>query len=295
MGFLANVDSTILKLNLDHGFKVDAMSLDEAFDFISVIEGLPRVNLSLELDRIRCLNSEEEKLYCIKKSFESDESGIKWTNAMPKFEDKYVEGYLIPIFKLMRLFKEGGIFMPKRYYWGADNDTPKPFIRMHTTLYIPRGPKYIIKDSEISDLNHFIQNTKLPFTELSLQLAFEHFDLSYHTDNVNLSFLSLMISLETLFNPADSELKYRISRNTAVLLGMGRTSAKDIFEDVKRLYNARSKLVHTGKPEISQENQLQLRQYVRESIKKIDKIGKTKEELLDILNSCGFGERLRKK
>ena len=123
-----------------------------------------------------------------------------------------------------------------------------------------------------------------------MQLAFENFELSYQTQNINLSFLSLMISLETLFHPSDQgELRYRISRNTAVLLGNEKEDSETVFREIKDLYNKRSKVVHTGESNIiNKDDLLKLRYYVMESIKKVNKIGKDKEELLKQLNSQGF-------
>lgn len=293
MGLLANVDSTISKLYLDHGFTVEAISLNEGVDLISDLEGIPALEVHLKLLGESCLNSDEEKLYFVHNFFESRESGIKWTNAQANFENNIVQGYLIPVFQLMRLFKEGNICMPIRYYYVMDGGTPKSFHRAATYLHIAESPKYTLEDSEILDLNDFIQNTKLPFKRPFLQLAFENFELSYQTPK-HLSFLSLMISLEVLFHPNnEGELTYRISRNTATLLGKDKkkTESKEIFKKVKTLYSKRSAIVHTGKSDINDDDLLELRHYVRDSIKEITKMDKRKNDLLDILNSSGFGER----
>jgi hypothetical protein len=101
-----------------------------------------------------------------------------------------------------------------------------------------------------------------------------------------------MISLETMLNPADRELRYRVSRNAAVLLGRDREDSKRVFKEVKVLYDKRSKLVHTGNNKlISQEDVLRLRDCVRKSIKQILAMNKNKDQLLEMLNSSGFGER----
>jgi hypothetical protein len=69
---------------------------------------------------------------------------------------------------------------------------------------------------------------RYPFRK-TLQLAFNNFNLSYEVENVNLQFLSLMNGMEVLFNPSGGgELTYRISRNTAVLLGQDKIEAENI-------------------------------------------------------------------
>ena len=103
-----------------------------------------------------------------------------------------------------------------------------------------------------------------------------------------------MISLETLFNSGRQKLSYRISRNTAVLLGKEKEDSETIFSDIKDLYDKRSKIVHTGNSNIvDQDDLLKLRHYVRESIKEINKIDKNKDEFLKMLDSCEFGEGSR--
>ena len=182
--------------------------------------------------------------------------------------------------------------MPWVYYYSIGNDDiPRPYKRIIMPLRVLKEP-YTIESSEIPGLLEFIKNTKLPFTEPSLQLAFDNFELSYEVGNTHLSFLTLMISLETLLNPGEQELTYKISRNAAVLLGKKDNNSKDIFDEIKKLYSKRSKIVHTGKSDIiNGEDLFKLRKYVRYSIKEINKIGKTGKELWDLLNSRGFSEK----
>jgi len=294
IGLLANTDSSIPNVTLDHAFKIHAMSEEDCIGILSNLEGLPHeeVGKKLFID-FPCLNSNERKFYSINNSFESDNgSSTELWNAVARFENKFVHSYLDTVIQLMRLFKEGNICMPLKYYYFVDNNTPKVFIRKSTSLYISPMPKYTLESSETSELQKFIQNTKLPFEESFLQLAFGNFELSYQIHDRNLSFLSVMISLETLFNPGLQELRYRVSRNAAVLLGKEKEDSKTIFSEIKGLYDKRSKIVHTGNSNtINEEDLLKLRHYVRESIKEINKIDKNKDELLEILNSCGFGER----
>ena len=92
-------------------------------------------------------------------------------------------------------------------------------------FYISReGPladstKFGLGDTEIANAQSFLENNEIPFEKPQIQLAFETFELSYESHSLGLAFLSLMISLETLLNPSGHELRYRVSRNTAVLLG----------------------------------------------------------------------------
>ena len=266
MGLLANTDSSILKLDLDKEFKIESMNQDDCVNHISILENLPynEVERKLFMD-YRCLNSSDKKIYFVSSSFEGniENKSAAFLTDVGVFDTNLVQDYLRPIIRLMRLFKEGNICMPLMYYYFIDNTSQKSLIRKGTGIYIHPKPLYKLENSEIPDLETFIQNTKLPFNKSFLNLAFENFELSYETQFINLSFLSLMICLETLFNPSDGELRYRISRNTAVLLGKDYDESKLIFSDIKKLYDKRSGIVHTGKSNIiNNDDLLKLRYYV---------------------------------
>lgn len=296
MGLLANADSSILNVKLDHGFEINYMHENESYDFISILEGIPP---GLAVQKIFMdfpfLDLSERKIYfisnCFGEDFEGNEYGGKFQSFSRSLKyDSLLNNYLKPEIRKMRLFKEGNICIPLWYYYITENDIPKILRHGSTGLYISPKPVYSLENTEIPNLLRFIQETKLPFIEPFLQLAFENFELSYQTHDINLSFLSLTLSLETLFNPGGSELTYRISRNIAVLLGKDENNSETIFSEIKELYAKRSRIVHTGKSNVvTDEDLLKLRNYVRESIKIIDKLGKTKEELLNLLHSSGFG------
>ncbi|MDY6966726.1 MAG: HEPN domain-containing protein [Halobacteriota archaeon] len=297
MGLLANVDSSILNVKLEHGFEIKTMSEQEGVKLISNMGFMITLSEIYKkiFGRFHCL-SENKSLYYIDNSFECDiENFGDIPSEKAKFYKEYIANYLSHVIRLMRLFKEGNICIPQLFWFFSDNTTLKPFESFSVGWHVS-SELYTLENSEIPDLQKFIQNTKLPFKESFLQLAFENFELSYQTRIIGLSFLSLMISLETLLNPGDHELRYRISRNTAVLLGEDKGDSESIFSELKDLYDKRSNLVHSGKTDIvKNEDLLKLRHYVRESIKEISKIGENKNDLIDTLNSCGFGERpLRK-
>jgi len=174
------------------------------------------------------LNYDEKKLYAISNSFETTEKteheGL--LGKVSQFDNNFVRSYLDRVIQLMRLFKEGDIRMPLKYYYYLE----KPNLHMSLTShrYVSREP-YHLESSALPDLYKFILEAKLPFENSFLQLAFENFELSYETHNINLSFLALMVSMETLLNPGKHEVRYRISRNAAVLLGKDREDSKKVF------------------------------------------------------------------
>jgi hypothetical protein len=273
----------------------DTVNYEEVAHLIYHLEGLPLIEVYKKLNPdLSCLNVSEKKIYVITNSIEIDVkmNDKEISTEVAKF-DKLVYDYLHPMIRLMRLFKEGNISMPWVYYYSIGNDdVPRPYKRIIMPLRVLKEP-YTLEDPEIQELFKFFKNIKLPFTEPSLQLAFDNFELSYEVGNTHLSFLTLMISLEALLNPGEQELTYRISRNAAVLLGKKDNNSKDIFNEIKKLYGKRSKIVHTGKSDIiNGEDLFKLRYYVRDLIKEINKIGKTGKELWDLLNFSSQMEQL---
>lgn len=298
-GLLGNVDSSILKVHLDHGFKIGQLSIDECVQFVAKQERTTESEAGSKIFMTYpCLNVEEQCCYLITNSFEADiefnpDGTVKpFPPELMQFQMQLHDGYLVPTLRLIRLYKEGNICLPITYRYAQNPAAPFAKSRGEKSSSIRRD-LFSIQESEILELQQFIQTTKLPFTNPHLELALENFEVSCSVQDDSLSFLSLMIAMEVLLNPGDSELTYRVSRNTAVLLGKDKADAESVFAEIKRLYGKRSKIVHTGKKNIiGKDDLLRLRHYVRESIKEAYKINKSKEDLLSLLNSHGFGERV---
>ncbi len=302
MGMLTKTDSSILGVKLEHGFKIEKIGGDELIDLITKLEGISKFSSRKRIVKKAYLNIGEDKAYIITNlidGIESTETGDiddKSFNVLDRYE--IIHGkYLDEKLTLMRLFKEGHLFMPERYYFFEDDESAIYLVRtgMGKTAMgedFMKGTTYSLEKSELQDLQSFIQSTKFPFLNPSLRLAHQNFEMAYSIYHKDLSFLALMISMESLFNPGGSELTYRISRNTAVLIGKDKDDSRNIFRKMKKLYGKRCEIVHKGKPNAATEDDIKdLRDYSIRSIKEFYNIGETKDEILELLNSCGFGDR----
>lgn len=293
MGVLAHVNSTILKLQLSNRFTVEPLSEKQAVPFFAILDNLPEREMFHRLFMYyHCLHPDEKNVYFIAGSYDLTS---KTHQGFPQEDyqslENLIQEYLIPVIGLLRLYKEGGIWMPLRYSFCVKDGTPKVFSRLMEGLKIVSQEDYSIEDSELPDLQDFIQHVKVPFDEGFLQLALENYELSYRIHNPSLSFLSLMMGLEALVNDAPSEIQYRTSRNVAVLLGKDKAEADLIFKEIKKMYRKRSVIVHTGSVgSVDKEDLLKLRAYVRMCIKVIAKLKMNKNDLLDTLNITGFGK-----
>lgn len=287
IGLLQNVDSSILNVKLAHGFKFNSISKDEGLKLLTTLENLPLQHVHGKITEYHCLNFGLGKIFFVgndcKITLTQDGASI----GMSKLNN-LVYSYLRPKIKLIRLFKEGDIDVPLTYYFTDEPNLPKSSERR--LAHYSRGPMYHLNKGDIPKLQDLLNKTKMPFRDY-IQLAFDSFEWSYEIHSENLAFLSLMNGLESLFNPGPGEIRYRLSRNCAVLLGKDKQEANEIFRNVRNLYDLRSSIVHGGKKIIVQDGQIhEVRRYLRESIKKLLDTNKPKEEVMKTLNQRGFGE-----
>lgn len=281
IGFLANVDNSILRLKLSDDFIIEKLSQEKIRPFLDSAIFHYSMNDTCEVFR-----------YCITRQhiseFQATEQGgvvIKWG------ELERIHRNIGNKLRLLRLFKEGNIFLPFSFLYHVKEETPQICSVVREWPLIDRTVFRLTED-EISQAELFIEKTKVPFPQQFLQLAFDAFDLSYETHIYGMAFLSLMISLEAMFNKGGNEISYSISRNTAVLLGESREESEQIFEEIRKFYSKRSKLIHGGDAiEIKSEDILKLRDYVRKAIKEVNYMDYAKEDLIRELNKNGFGCR----
>lgn len=297
VGFLANVDDSILKLDLGQPFTIEKKSQDEVITFQRHI--CSHWGTSAELQILEAeehgnnfVRNQSFHFYCVTarniESFNSTSQGgvVIRPDALSRF--------LYPLrdkVRLLRLFKEGNILMRFSLFYHLEGSEPKI---IWSVLEGPLFDRTLFKleNDEVDQAQDFLKKVKIPFDDKSLQLAFDSFELSYETHSAALNFLSLMVAMEVMFNRGKDELRYTISRNAAVLLGKDKDDSERIFKEVRGLYDKRSKLVHEGSAnEISSRDVLVLSHYVREAIKEMQSIGKGPDEIRDILNTCGFGQR----
>lgn len=290
LGFLANVDDSILKLNIGEGFRTEKMSQEKIKPFLDKVgfhygtEGQGDILTQGTLPKCYCMIKDNVD------EFESTEQGgvvIKWRSLSP------IHTQMSDSINLLRLYKEGDILL--RFSFLHYGGITKPGI----CRVLREGPLwsksiFSLKNDEVSEAQNLIDTIQVPFQHEFLRLAFDSFNLSYEMHNLNLLFLSLMISMEAMFNLSRSEVRFQVSRNTAVLLGKDKENAEQIFRNMKELYVKRSNIVHGSKSQktrIDETDIMKLREYVRQSIKEIHFIGKEKQEIINVLNSCGFGQR----
>jgi hypothetical protein len=285
---VANVDASILKIKLNAGFEFDSMTYDNGLSFIANLEKIP-LNNFFNYWRFGHTVFQSGGLYLIKNSFEFDLP----TNEAGKpeidhnfflFIYDFVETNVENSLRLLRLFKEGTVHIPYWIVYYFEKDEPVVLFARGLTSSQSQN-NYHLNDDEILTAQDFIETTRLPSPPNYITLAHENYEVSYFIDNDSHAFLSLMVSLEVLFKPKQSQNFSRIiSDKTGILLGNSDSEIQIIRDEITRLYKKRSKLVHEGKSIFhyvgERDDEKILRLYIRESLKKIIRLNLSKDVLL---------------
>lgn len=89
-----------------------------------------------------------------------------------------------------------------------------------------------------------LKNNSLPDRKSVWNFAYNNYLSSLCASSIEISYLHLTTVLEALLVGANNELVYRVSLNTAMLIGKDKSDRKRIFNIVKKAYNIRSKTTH---------------------------------------------------
>jgi len=155
------------------------------------------------------------------------------------------------------------------HYWYVQQGTKQiPIQSTATDVPVQRLRGYVAR-REIPALNAFLRRMRRPIGQDYIKLAWDHWDHSLIAGPDHMEMLSLVMALEALFNVGQTDLRYRIARNMAALLGNSPDEAEYIFQSIKEAYDLRSKLVHTGKADLRKASISSLRLYVQRAILKL--------------------------
>jgi hypothetical protein len=189
--------------------------------------------------------------------------------------------------KLLRLFGEGSLTIPMWFFYDPTSSNPNFYSIGYD--YVKHTSYSLDPDSE-AHLEPALTRGDLTTSQAYIRLAWDVLDESYDQNNLKLELLLLMMAIEVLFNDGQGELRFRISRAVAVLLGRNATKSQQIFARMKALYDKRSLIVHTGQcKSLSRDEIVQLRYFARRAVILLAGVNAEKSKVTDILNQSGFG------
>lgn len=291
VGFLPNADDSVLAFDFGNGYVVKSIDIDKGIQMISELYG-KTVMESQELVMHNLSNSISSRImYYIEKTFIVNVSEENYREKLtPKVFQLSAEAqnYLVPKIRKMRLFIPGNIMLRLHYTKCYASFPMLPGIGFQDGNIVITEPYHLEKDI-IPELEIFLSEVKIPFSDETLQVAFDLFELSYTTANPILSFLTCVMAIESLLNPGRSEIRNRVSRNLAILIGKDKSEVEELYKSMLALYDKRSGISHgSAIKSVNQNDVYVIRNLLRRVIIEFLKAGKKKDELLTLLNKLGF-------
>ncbi|MCI0707543.1 MAG: hypothetical protein L0Y80_08690 [Ignavibacteriae bacterium] len=298
IGVLSNARGVFDVVRLGANHKITKVEAERLIPWYARIERLPEHEIKDRLsNKYQCIDGDTKDVFIIhstlslpevtKKPIKSISEALQEYLLEIKAQNSFVQEIFARI-ELMRLFKEGNIALPAYCFYSQSEKGEEPTGIGSDSNNVPAIP-YVLSADDAKSLNIFLETTSISSKHEYIKLSYESFQKSYSSEDHIIGFLQLMIAFEALFNDGSSELKYRMSRGAAMLLGEDRKQFQEIFSLAKKLYDKRSVLLHTGNPKgISIDDMLTLRELVRNAIVKISGLGFSKETLSEKLTIIGF-------
>lgn len=298
---LGNVDATILEINLGDGFTIEQIEIGELAslceDEFGIADVWPKIDFEWGCVPERTFYR-PNYAYVIKKTlvdypvFDGDQKDIEARKPFWDLEHKYqsnVSDYLEDKVRKLRLLKEGSIRISIEFYYSYEDDYLDLDSSTEHTLSCEHR-LYTLTTDETYCANQLLTqdfSTKIP---KYLQFALSNFEQSYQVAHKEFEFLSLMIALEALLNDGKTELRLRIARGCAILLGETLEESREVFKLARDLYDKRSVLVHTGdRNKIADGDVLLMKDLVRRALKKALELKLSKQDFSSLLMESGFG------
>lgn len=271
-------------------FKIESWPIKEIIRVWRLNEGIPKFHVEVRCDGYR-IQSHNKRAFVVtgKARLSHNDSSVDDVLAFHRKLES-LANILEEQIRMLRLYMRAHIVLFDQYWYYQDRAGVIEPIQSSSRDYDIEPYRPPIKRKDIEPLNTFLRRTRIPLSHNYLQLAWDHFDQSFDAGPDHLKILSLVMAMEALFNVGQTDLRYRIARSLAVLLGKYPHSSESIFKYVKEVYDARSKLVHTGKANLKDIHISTLRIYVQEALLKLIDLDLPKETIAEALTRLPFGQ-----
>lgn len=279
-------------VHLVHPFKVERWPTEKLIRLWRQLEALPKIEIVVRAEQQHCFDRGDKTAHLITATVD-----LPFTE--PSADDALVDHYrtLDPLvdrlhadIRSIRLFLCSDIKMVGAYWYRLDQRMRPEMIASEVIQHPVTFGGTSVNNRIAPKLNAFIADRRTPLKRDYLKLAWDHWDQSFGTFPEHREFLSLMTSLEAMFNIGEAELKYRIARSMAVLLGSDLEESDEIFDAIKKAYDIRSRLIHTGNTDRLKELWVwSLRGRVNEALRKLIELNVDKTALSELLTRLPFG------
>lgn len=287
---LSNAHGTFQLLQLGEQFRVERWPRTKVVKLWRQLACLPKFEIELQAEASHVVHQKKRFAYVVVAdiSFPEGELETQWRTKHAEFDR--VNNRLQEQLRLVSLYLNGSVGAVVAYWYATDTKGPYLESGVGNSQYRNSRPAVLSKYNYVP-ANAFLRKVALPLVPEYVQLAFEHWEESHLATRKNSELLSLVTALEALFNAGVQDIRYRIARSVAVLLGENLEISDNIFDAVRNAYEVRSKLVHTGKAkELDAIRLFQIHHLVQEAILRCLTLNLPKEELSRQLTRLGFGQ-----
>lgn len=298
---LGNVDKTILRVTLGDGFAIEEWPIEKFVTFYEDMLGSADHDIWFKLDEDwgygRGRKYRPKSVYIVSKSFEKfpvRDHGKNIDKLMEELKrrDQFVSlqtALLEDKLLKLRLCAEGSIKVCVEFFYSESDGVLEMETSSEEMLHCENRP-FKVRKSDLNAIQRLLESPPLSTSHKYISFALENYLQSYRVSQIELEFISLMLAFEAIFNDGKQELRHKISRSCAVLLGKTKRSSRIVFKDIRNLYDKRSVLVHTGdRAKITHADVISLKNYVRRSLLQVVQLGLPKDQLSVELTEAGFG------
>lgn len=217
------------------------------------------------------------------------------------FQKENVDDKSIDIFietdafvKSMAIFKVSGISFTHPHIFSDKHGTGILSSSFHNYYSLNDWPEFNLEDNEILKLEEFYElYKKIDKNKKIIDRMIDLWMTSRRTPSFDIKFILHVTILEMFIN-GNTKLSYRLSRSIAVLLGNSRENSKEIYNNVKKLYNARSRFLHDGEENKKNENEINAQNYARKLIVELIMLSSEYKKSIDDIRAeidkFGFGD-----
>ena len=299
---LGNVDRSIMAVKLGEGFEIEEWPVDQFYDFYGGATGSSEGDIKFKIEEIwgyghgRSMSPSE--IYLIVKDLPDypahakNESSVQMSTVF-QLQSVYESRVSLAVAErilCLRLVAPGAIKTCAEFFCDEEFGD---YSSSETNLHCENRP-FRLKASHLDQLRQLFSTQGISGRHQYLRLALDNFSHAFCVAQPHLEFITLMICLEAIFNDGRTELRNKVARGCAVLLGASPVSSRRVFREVRELYDKRSALVHSGDTtKIGAGDTAQLLEIVRESLLRAVLLDLPKDVLVSGLNELGFGQRQR--
>jgi len=303
MAPLANVDDSIVGFEITSEVLVTKYNVEKIIELLHPKKYVKPVELGYLWDSA-LLDLKSDDIYVLEGTFKFPDINmgdsiapsmeLLWDmhNRSEAIREKIyaISGEIREKMGLLDLFYDSQVDAPKHYF-----NTERG---AHFTLNITTGEYRKIERRVAHIPSEHLPNVRKYLWEVSmgekkeyLQIAFSYFRDSYLQEDPRIVMLQLMMAVEAIFNMGESDIAYIISRGMSVLLGDSIDESREIYRMMKKMYRARSGIIHGGSAsELDSAKIEHLRKYLKKCLRFLIHLDLKKETLYDGITESGYGE-----